>query len=1768
MKSLLGSNKPSSAGIQGIRLAVPSHLKSSPLFNSRTSGENSTTVNADRTMPKNFGSSIRSPESTLERRPYSRSNSNNLFPNGEPSTGYMNGNKYNGAAATPPVNGNSTPTPFGASFASSSGSAARNPDRISTASTDLEKRIHETLARHGMDPEPKKRNSVTFDTTSYEPQRSRYAGYETPLQETARSYTRDPTPEVESYTNHYGSSWRRRLDEDDIIKVSLTSTSTSPNPDSAKQVRSRIARPTCPVEVEHRKSKKPRTIDVSLQTDLTEEFGTLADHLRAEEEKHRRQAAEKAAKFDYFARVKKSIEAAPAESLAKLGKYDDDEDYYEIKKAPMMVLLPGARQESAVESPVPKAPLIQAVEPEDDEEEEESEYETESEEEEPKEESDNYEETAEKILEAGGNDDGNPDLDYIDDDETVITSPRRKRKGPFIGGTVDIDVLLGKEATSTNLVAFDVSPVAELPPAPPPRRMSSGTNSVTTKLPGEEAPWWLQKSPTPSSPKSPKMRSPDLKLTVRNIKDIIAAEEKPWWENASGELKVQENGDTQEEKEPEIDDVFEADEVPEDVQDADEECEYEEDEEYEEEDEEEVAEQVEEDEEMEDEEEGDWEWEYYESGEENDDEAEDEKTEGIAAQKKHEEDARLPWIVEGLKQIVPSIPIKSQARQSASYESDDDNDSQLIADMLPDDDQEDPERGKGYREWLEESAQLHEGVVDLEEELDNDDQVAEEENVDGESKESSPVVQVKTSKASRLVEKIRNTEDIELKRVLFSLKTFFQSDKDLVYEFVKEGGLTLLIELGEDEEAQLQNLILRALGQIMLYVDGMSGVMESPKAVQFLYKLISATNPLVCKTATKLLIVFVEYTETNCTKLVQAINDIDKELGVIPWTDVMGVIEKSLEKKSAIDTELAMYGVTLINKSLYGIPDQDTFYDQVDYMEELGMENIIEKLSSVEEDDLEEIDESLLQQIQLFNVALKQEDGEPVTEEEISFLDEDATKMGLRTTLRTKSEAAHSKQFHERKSLRFKTKKIRDDDVDSTGDMPGVTIRDLEQILGKHGLPTSRSGVHLNELQLHGFLEKARAVFMAKVNKGEDDEDDQEEEQEEEELQREGETKWQEILDNFKRPLVICDYDFTDLHEEEPENLPEEVQEQVVVNGIPPPPPPPPPGALDSGIPAPPPAPPPAPVPPPPMPPGPPPLPMANGIEGKVDKWKPKKHKKTTKLFWREIRNSTHKETIWDGMEPAEMDMAMIEYLFEHRGKETMSKDGNKQLLSSSIREIIILDNKRSNAINIGMTKLPPPRIIKSAVMKMDSTIMNREGVEKLLTMLPTEEETLRIQEAQEAQPDIPLGTAEQFLLTLSSIGGLEARLRIWAFKMEFEVIEREVCDPLMDLKTGLESLKNNKTFKTVMNVLLTIGNFLNSSDCRGFQLDYLEKVPEVKDTVHKHSLLYHMTYWVLETYPNSSDLYSEIGPLTRASRTDFEELQRTLRRMEMECKNAWDYLKIISKYDATPSDDQQVQVYSKMPDFLADAAERIMVMTSIHDKVMKKYSELLDWLGIPAHAQPDYRVHSTCKILSEFSLEYRTTRERVIQTIQKKKLAREKKRLAMKKQAEAVATERPEEATESRRRHKHHRSREVADDSELRLILGNDIELTENGTIRRKKRSKEHRHHRHRRREEPTVSEAVPEDAIPEEVPERKERKKSRRHRPSMEGTLPLTEETFKTLTQNEMERGLLETLMATSDSSTLKRDRRKSVKERKSSKVSRSRTREIDASHLIQEE
>ena len=45
---------------------------------------------------------------------------------------------------------------------------------------------------------------------------------------------------------------------------------------------------------------------------------------------------------------------------------------------------------------------------------------------------------------------------------------------------------------------------------------------------------------------------------------------------------------------------------------------------------------------------------------------------------------------------------------------------------------------------------------------------------------------------------------------------------------------------------------------------------------RFLYRLVASGNPLVRKTAVKLLLVFVEYTESNAGALVQAVAAVDQ----------------------------------------------------------------------------------------------------------------------------------------------------------------------------------------------------------------------------------------------------------------------------------------------------------------------------------------------------------------------------------------------------------------------------------------------------------------------------------------------------------------------------------------------------------------------------------------------------------------------------------------------------------------------------------------------------------------------------------------------------------------------------------------------------------------------------------------------------------------------------------------------------------------------------
>ncbi|XP_053427082.1 FH1/FH2 domain-containing protein 3 isoform X9 [Nycticebus coucang] len=1175
----------------------------------------------------------------------------------------------------------------------------------------------------------------------------------------------------------------------------------------------------------------------------------------------------------------------------------------------------------------------------------------------------------------------------------------------------------------------------------------------------------------------------------------------------------------------------------------------------------------------------------------------------------------------------------------------------------------------------------------------------------GRGKKHSIILRTQLSvRVHACIEKLYNSSGRDLRRALFSLKQIFQDDKDLVHEFVVAEGLTCLIKVGAEADQNHQNYILRALGQIMLYVDGMNGVINHNETIQWLYTLVGSKFRLVVKTALKLLLVFVEYSESNAPLLIQAVSAVDTKRGITPWSNVMEI----LEEKDGVDTELLVYAMTLVNKTLSGLPDQDTFYDVVDCLEELGIAAVSQRHLSKKGTDLD-----LVEQLNIYEVVLRHEDGDETAEPppsgcrdrrrasvcssgggEHRGLDRRRSrrhsvqsvksplsaptspcsqsapsfKLGQVQDLREKysnfgnisyhssrppsgpsvattptssvsspqearlerqhqeslaaererrrqereerlqriereernkfsreyvdkreeqrqareerykyleqlAAEAHEKEQRGRSVSRGRADLSLDLSSPAAPASPALRSHSPSSLDSQEALPVSssspgtpqhpaacaghpkpeveagqaadeviqdiasacrgaenereqtlepepegRASLSEKERQNEGVNERdncsassissssstlereekedklsgdratglwaagvqdagvngqcgdiltskrfmldmlyahnrkspgdseatrtqqeAEAVtslaarvstlqtnsqaqddsvrkvdvgcldnrgsvkaFAEKFNNGDlgrgsmspdSEPNDKVPEIAPAQLKTESDYIWDQLMAN-PRELRIQDMDFTDLGEEDDIDVLDMDLGHREAPGPPPPPPPtflglpppPPPPLLDS-------------VPPPPTPGNllAPPPPVFNAPQGlgwsQVPRGQPTftKKKKTIRLFWNEVRpfewpcknNRRCREFLWSKLEPIKVDTSRLEHLFESKSKELSvtkktAADGKRQ-------EIIVLDSKRSNAINIGLTVLPPPRTIKIAILNFDEYALNKEGIEKILTMIPTEEEKQKIQEAQLANPEMPLGSAEQFLLMLSSISELSARLHLWAFKMDYETTEKEVAEPLLDLKEGIDQLENNKTLGFILSTLLAIGNFLNGTNAKAFELSYLEKVPEVKDTVHKQSLLHHVCTMVVENFPDSSDLYSEIGAITRSAKVDFDQLQDNLCQMERRCKASWDHLKAIAKHEMKPV------LKQRMSEFLKDCAERIIILKIVHRRIINRFHSFLLFMGHPPYAIREVNINKFCRIISEFALEYRTTRERVLQQKQKRANHRER---------------------------------------------------------------------------------------------------------------------------------------------------------------------------------
>ena len=76
--------------------------------------------------------------------------------------------------------------------------------------------------------------------------------------------------------------------------------------------------------------------------------------------------------------------------------------------------------------------------------------------------------------------------------------------------------------------------------------------------------------------------------------------------------------------------------------------------------------------------------------------------------------------------------------------------------------------------------------------------------------------------------------------LLLSLSPLLQDDEDLVLEFVCNQGLNALVSVGRDSDQTYQQYILKAVGELSVYVDGMNGLIQCNEIIQWLYQLTAS----------------------------------------------------------------------------------------------------------------------------------------------------------------------------------------------------------------------------------------------------------------------------------------------------------------------------------------------------------------------------------------------------------------------------------------------------------------------------------------------------------------------------------------------------------------------------------------------------------------------------------------------------------------------------------------------------------------------------------------------------------------------------------------------------------------------------------------------------------------------------------------------------------------------------------------------------------------
>ncbi|NXY26433.1 FMNL3 protein, partial [Atrichornis clamosus] len=199
------------------------------------------------------------------------------------------------------------------------------------------------------------------------------------------------------------------------------------------------------------------------------------------------------------------------------------------------------------------------------------------------------------------------------------------------------------------------------------------------------------------------------------------------------------------------------------------------------------------------------------------------------------------------------------------------------------------------------------------------------------------------------------------------------------------------------------------------------------------------------------------------------------------------------------------------------------------------------------------------------------------------------------------------------------------------------------------------------------------------------------------------------------------------------------------------------------------------------------------------------------------------------------------------------------------------------------------------AIHTFDLATLPVDFVECLMRFLPTEAEAKALRQYErERKPLEELADEDRFMLQFSKVERLPQRMAIMAFLGNFAENVQMLTPQLNAIIAASASVKSSQKLKHMLEIILALGNYMNSSKrgaVYGFKLQSLDLLLDTKSTDRKMTLLHFIALTVREKYPELATFWQELHFVEKAAAVslenvllDVKELGRGMELLRREC--------------------------------------------------------------------------------------------------------------------------------------------------------------------------------------------------------------------------------------------------------------------------------------------